>query len=145
MAVKVQDRKESKINYDDNYRRLVDDANMLIEHDFGGDPRMLQVFPTYVKDQKEAIMCNINDIGTCIRLASSIVYPMSKSEVDARRDYQDKAIGLCYDTLTKYQLTMKILLVRDDKYTNEIKNLINEIVYLKNWRTSDFGRFKSVG
>ena len=145
MSVKVADRKPSKINYEDNYYRIVDDANRLIEHNFGGDRKMLQVFPTYVKEQKEAIMSNILEIGTCIRKASSIVYPVNMEEVNRRRSYQDDAIGLCFDTLTKYQLTMKILLVRDDKYINEIINLINEIEYLKSWRTSDYGRFKNVG
>lgn len=145
MSVKVPDRRPSKLNYDNNYFKINADVIRITNNNFGGNKKMLVVFSDYVEEMKKAVIKNVLDIGTNIRKASSIVYPVNKSEVDKRRDYQDAAIGLCYDTLTKYQLVMKILRTKDDKYTVEIKNLINEITYLKDWRTADHSRFRSVG
>ena len=77
-------------------------------------------------------------------MANSI-YPKTKVEFEERRINQDKAIGLCFDLLTKYQLVMNTLKVKDDKYTVEIKNISHEINCIKSWRASDNKRFKDLG
>lgn len=84
------------------------------------------------------------ELGTYIRIANSI-YPVYQSELEERRLAQDKAIGLCFDLLTKYQLAMHTLKVKDDKYTVEIKHIIHEINCIKKWRMSDSNRFKNLG
>ena len=91
-----------------------------------------------------SIMKSVTDMGTYIRIANSI-YPVYKEELIERRIAQEKAIGLCFDILTKYQLTMTELKVKDDKYVEEIKHLIHEINCLKKWRSSDKDRFKNLG
>ena len=92
----------------------------------------------------EKIFRNICDIGTHIRIANSI-YPTDKSELLERRLEQERAIGLCYDLLTKYQLAMRTLKVPDDKYVVEVKNIVHEINCLKSWRKSDNKRFGYLG
>ena len=76
---------------------------------------------------------------------SNSIYPIYQSELEERRLAQEKAIGLCYDVMTKYQLVMHELKVPDDKHTDEIKHLIHEINCLKKWRTSDNKRFNNLG
>ena len=115
----------------------------MIECSFGAKGDIKEKKQGYIRAMSDRILKSVCDMGTYIRIANSI-YPQYQSELEERRIAQEKAIGLCFDVMTKYQLIMTELKVPDDKHTNEIKNLIHEINCLKKWRESD-KRFKNLG
>lgn len=141
MGVPKNERRESRVEFDNNYFRIYDDAIRLIECGFGSKDDSKR---WYTSLMSKAIIESVTTLGTYIRIANSI-YPIYKTELEERRLYQDKAIGLCYDLMTKYQLVMTELRVPDDKHTDEIKHLIHEINCIKKWRASDNNRFKHLG
>lgn len=143
MSVNKVDRRESKVEFDNNYFRIYDDAIKIIKYNFGADKKRREEYKDYIRVMSIKVLEIVTDLGTHIRIANSI-YPTYQSELEERRIEQDKAIGLCYDLMTKYQLIMRELRVKDDKYVQEIKNLIHEINCLKKWRTSD-KRFTNLG
>ena len=144
MSVNMADRKESKVEFDNKYFTIHNDAITIIENNFGGKKEIAEKHKSYIFFMARKIMDIIYDMGTHIRIANSI-YPQFQSELEERRIHQEKAIGLCYDLLTKYQLIMQLLRVPDDKYCVEIKHIIHEINCLKRWRKSDNQRFKDLG
>lgn len=143
-SVKKGDRKRSKSEFDNNYFAIHDDFIKLKENNLGVKGDLFEKYKTYIEKTENEILEIIFHIGTYIRIANSI-YPMCQMELEERRLAQKKAIGLCYDLMTKYQIVMCALKVPDDKYTNEIKHIIHEINCLKSWRKSDASRFKDLG
>lgn len=143
MSVNKGDRKQSKVEFDNNYFKLHDDAVHLIENHLGSKGEIKDAHEYYIKSVSKAIYKTVMELGTFIRIANSI-YPVYQNELEERRIAQEKAIGLCFDLLTKYQLAMHTLKVKDDKYVNEIKHIIHEINCLKKWRNSDTKRFKNL-
>lgn len=141
MSVKKHDRHESKVEFENAYFTIHDDAIRLIQNSFGGTKEKRIIFKDYLTVSSRKILADILDIGTEIRIANSI-YPQSVEEHSERRIHQERAIGLCFDLLTKYQLIMHTVGTKDDKYVNETKHLLHEINCLKKWRTSDNKRFK---
>lgn len=144
MSVNKGDRKQSKVEFDNNYYRIHDDCVKLIENHLGAKGETRESHQYYIASVSSAIYKSVLELGTYIRIANSI-YPIYQSELEERRLTQEKAIGLCFDLLTKYQLAMHTLKVPDNKYTDEIKHLIHEINCLKKWRTSDNKRFTNLG
>ena len=144
MSVTKGERRDSKVEFDNTYFKIHDDAVKLIRYSFGASKEVRETASNYIKVVSSKILSDILDIGTNIRIANSI-YPRNKMELETRRLYQDKAIGLCFDLLTKYQLIMRTLGVKDDKYTIETGNIVHEINCLKSWRASDNKRFKDIG
>ena len=144
MAVDKVDRKESKVEFDNAYFKVFDDAVELIKNNFGADKERREWYKDFIRVMSSEILRIATRLGTHIRIANSI-YPKYQSELEARRLEQDKAIGLCFDLLTKYQITMHKLRIKDDKYVIEIKNIIHEINCLKAWRDSDSKRFNDLG
>lgn len=143
MSVTKSNRKESKVEFDATYFKVYDDAVKLVENRFYAKDEQAERKP-YIGYMASAIMKSVTELGTYIRIANSI-YPIYKSELEERRIAQEKAIGLCFDILTKYQLVMNELKVPDDKHTEEVKHLIHEINCLKKWRSSDNKRFGNLG
>ena len=143
MSVNKGDRRESKVEFDNTYFKVYDDCVRLIECSFGAKGDIKEKKQGYIRAMSDRILKSVCDMGSYIRIANSI-YPQYQSELEERRIAQEKAIGLCFDVMTKYQLIMTELKVPDDKHTNEIKNLIHEINCLKKWRESD-KRFKNLG
>lgn len=143
MSVNKPDRKQSKVEFDATYFKVYDDAVRMIERRFGAKGSQNEK-KAYIGYMAQAIMKSATELGTQIRIANSI-YPVYRSELEERRIAQEKAIGLCFDIMTKYQLVMTELRIPDDKYTDEIKHLIHEINCLKKWRTSDNKRFGNLG
>lgn len=144
MSVNVSDRKTSSVEFDNNYFRLLEDGVNLINKYFGANDNYRDRYQGFIGIISDRILKSLFDMGTHIRIANSI-YPKYKSELELRRIEQEKAIGLCYDLLTKYQNAMKILNIKDDKYVKEIQHIQHEINSLKRWRTSDNSRFKNLG
>lgn len=143
MSVNRSDRRESKVQFDATYFKVYDDAVRMVENGFYAKGNQKER-KSYIAYMANAIMRSVTDLGMHIRIANSI-YPMYKAELIERRMHQEKAIGLCFDILTKYQLAMSELRVADDKHTNEIRNLVHEINCLKKWRSSDNSRFNDLG
>lgn len=144
MSVNKSDRRQSKVEFDNNFFNIHDDAVKLIENYLGANEESKQLHQYYIRSVSATIYKTVMELGTYIRIANSI-YPVYQSELEERRLAQDKAIGLCFDLLTKYQLAMHTLKVKDDKYTVEIKHIIHEINCIKKWRMSDSNRFKNLG
>lgn len=141
MSVKKHDRTESKVEFERAYFAIHDDAVLLIHNSFGGDKEKREAYKDYLHVVSRKVLADILDIGTEIRIANSI-YPKVSAELDERRIHQDKAIGICFDLLTKYQLIMHTVGTKDDKYVEEIRHLMHQINCLKKWRASDNKRFK---
>lgn len=145
--VRKNRQKESRVEFDNTYFRIHDDAMLIIKNSFGAKDGVKQEYRNYIEVISKKVFNIIFDIGTNIRIANSIypTEPTAREEYAVRRAHQEKAIGLCFDLLTKYQLAMKVLKVPDDKYTVETKNLIHEINCLKKWRSSDRKRYENLG
>ena len=142
--VKVGDRHESKTAFDNAYYKIFDDSLNLTELKFGASAEQKEQYSTLLKVRCEKIHSIVDDIGTHIRIANSI-YPHFELELAERRLHQEKAIGLCFDLLTKYHNTMKFLKVKDDKYVEEMKHIAHEIFCLRKWKDSDKKRFTNLG
>ena len=144
MAANTVDRRESRVEFDRVYFRVYDDAMKIIQNNFGASKELREERKGYIAVMSDRVLKSVTDLGTHIRIANSI-FPKYRSELEERRLEQEKAIGLCYDLLTKYQLAMTYLKVKDNKYVQEIKNLSHEINCLKRWRDSDRKRFSDLG
>ena len=144
MSVAKGDRKESKVEFDDAYFKIYKDCVRLSQNNFGGEKEIAEKYSDYLKVISSEVLVTVCEIGRNIRIANSI-FPCCRSEYEVRRISQEKAIGLCFDLLTKYQLTMKLLEVKDNKFVDEINNIKHEINCIKKWRTSDNARFKNLG
>lgn len=141
MSVAKGDRTESKVEFENTYFKVYEDAVRLTTHSFGAKEELKQTYSQYIQVMAKEVLTTICDMGRYIRIANAI-YPVSREEYEQRRISQEKAIGLCFDLLTKYQLVMKVLKVNDNKYVEEIKHIRHEINCLKKWRTSDNKRYK---
>ena len=141
--VKVNDRKQSKVAFDNAYYKVYDDAVHLIEIYFGAKGEQRIEYQSYLDVTSKKVYAVVYDLGTNIRIANSI-YPTCQLEAKERRLYQEKAIALCFDLLTKYNLIMRRLRIKDDKYTEEMKHIAHEINCLKRWRDSDGKRYKNL-
>lgn len=143
MSVVKGERKESKVEFDNVYFTIYKDAVRLINCQFGASELKKKEYYIYITEMSKEVLNTVSDIGKHIRIANSI-YPIYLEELRVRRIEQEKAIGLCFDLLTKYQLIMYSLGTKDNKYVNEIKNISHEINCLKSWRASDNKRFKGI-
>lgn len=141
MATNKGDQRKSKVEFDATYFKIFDDSALIIQNNFGGKGEIVERKKDRIRAMADRVTKVVADIGTHIRISNSI-FPQCKMEAEARRTHQDKAIGLCYDLLTKYQNMMHELEVPDDKYVEEIKHIYHEINCLKKWRESDNKRFR---
>lgn len=140
MSVSTINRREGKRKYDYLYFKIQDDAIKITDNKFGASKKIREEKAEYISVMKETVLKNISYIGTHIRKAYSI-YPKNPSQLYERQTEQQKAIGLCFDLLSKYQDAMKKLKVPDDKYVIEIENVIHEINSLEKWKERDTNRF----
>lgn len=145
--VPAHQRRTSSVEFDNTYFKIYADCILITRNNFSPRNNELKTeYAEYISCMKEKVLETVCDIGKNIRIANSI-YPIPdtatfQSDYETRRKHQNIAIGLCFDLLTKYQLVMKTLQVPDNKYVNEIKNIMHEINCLKAWRSSDKKRYK---
>ena len=90
MSVKKHDRHESKVEFENAYFTIHDDAIRLIQNSFGGTKEKRIIFKDYLAVSSRKILADILDIGTEIRIANSI-YPQSVEEHNERRIHQERA------------------------------------------------------
>lgn len=94
----------------------------------------------WIWDAKQWIMNSLRNLCSYLYMANSI-YPQCKEELDVRRSYQSRCIGICQSIVTELQM------LRQDVTSNlrlilTLVDLLNkEIDLIKAWRKSD-NRFK---
>lgn len=142
MGVKLLERNKSKIEFDNAYYAMYDDAVKLVNNKFGATEEQIEEMGIYLDRTCEKIMDSIYDIGKHIKLANSI-YPLYQSEYEERRIQQDLAIGLCYDVTNKYYLLTRTLGTKGNKYVQEAEHINHELNCLKKWRSSDKKRYEN--
>lgn len=135
MVVKSK-RTESKIQFEQIYFLVADGVDNLVEHDFYANKELVEKNKVFLNIRSQTLEKLTDDLLYYIKIANSI-YPTCITEWEERRVTIGKAIGMCYAILTNYQRIMMRLKVPDNKYTEDIKNLIRMINSLKAWRKSD--------
>ena len=73
-------------------------------------------------------------------MANSI-YPNSIEEYNLRREFQNRAIGLCFSLINELQYLLEVLNVDGDNYLNYYEMIREEVALIKGWRKSD-NKFK---
>lgn len=144
MSVATPGRNESKTEFDRVYYRLLSDSIQITDNKFGARKEIREQKSEFINTMCIRVHRIVSDIGTHIRIANSIYpkMPLIEQEAKERRIHQEKAIGLCFDLLTKYTNTMNVLNVPEEKYVEHFKNIVHEINCLKKWKASDGKRFK---
>ena len=136
MSVVKSKRNQSKIEFEMTFFKLADGIDTLVEFDFFADYELAQRNRTFLNIRGAALERLTDTLIYYIKVANSI-YPQCMAEYEERRVSMGKAIGACYAILTNMQRIMMRLKVPDNKYTEDIKNVIKMINSLKAWRKSD--------
>ena len=136
-------RKQSKQEFDAIHYRIHDDAVGMIENNFHADREVALRHSQYIQQASKALTASVWDLVYYIKIANSL-YPTTHEELVERRVAQDKAIGICQQILTMYELAMHKLKVKDDMGSEEIKTLRHQINAIKAWRSNDNERFKDL-
>ena len=136
MSVVKSKRNASKVEFEMIFFRVADGVDTLVEHSFYADGLLLQQNKIFVTTRMNSLERLTDSLLYYIKIANSI-YPTCMAEWDERRISIGKAIGTCYAILTNYQRIMMRLRISDNKYTENIKDVIKLINSLKAWRKSD--------
>ncbi len=142
-SVPKGERQESKQEFDAIYYRIHDEAINMIETNFHAGKETAEKHRAYINSAAKALMCSVWDLVYHIKVANSL-YPTTAEELTERRMEQEKAIGICFDILTMYELVMHKLKVKDDMGVAEIRTVNHQINAIKKWRSSDNKRFRDL-
>lgn len=137
MSVVKSKRNESKVQFEALYFKVADSVDNLVEHNFYASYEQLQKNKTFLDIRCATLERLTDDLLYNIKIANSI-YPLCIAEWEERRLAIGKAIGVCYAILTNYQRIMMRLMIPDNKYTQDIQNVVSMIHSLKAWRKSDY-------
>lgn len=135
MVVKSK-RNQSKVEFESIYFMVADGVDNLVEHSFYANNDVLEKNKIFLETRSKTLEKLTDDLLYYIKIANSI-YPVCMTEWEERRTCMGKAIGVCYAILTNYQRIMMRLNIPDNKYTENIQNVIRMINSLKAWRKSD--------
>ena len=141
MSVPAGRRTKSKEEFDAQQYRIHDDAEDMIENKFHAKKDTAMLYADYIDGATKALRASVWKMIEHIKIANAL-YPTTHEELVERRLHQDKAIGLCANMTTLYEIVMRRLKVPDDYGVNEIKNIETQMNSIKNWRSSDNKRFK---
>ena len=136
MSVPKSKRGKSKVEFEMTYFKLADGLDNLVENYFWAEYETIQQHKLFIRLRAEAIEKLTDDLIFHIKIANSI-YPTCMAEWEERRVEMGKAIGICYALLTHLQRVMMRLRIPDNKYTDDIGNVVKMINSLKAWRKSD--------
>ena len=143
MSVPKSKRGKSKVEFEMTYFKLADGLDNLVENYFWAEYDTIQKHKLFIRLRAEAIEKLTDELVFHIKIANSI-YPTCMAEWDERRVEMGerrvemgKAIGTCYALLTHLQRVMMRLRIPDNKYTDDISNVVRMINSLKAWRKSD--------
>ena len=142
-SVPKSERNTSREEFDSIYYRIHDDAVDMIENNFRAKAEIAEKNQLYIKAASKELMNLVWNLIYHIKIANA-VYPTTHEELTERRLCQDKAIGICFDILTLYEIVMHKLRVKEDMGVTEIKGVRREINAIKAWRTSDNKRFRNL-
>ena len=141
-SVAKGDRKPSKQEFDAIYHRIHDEAEDMIKNNFHAKGENAAGNTEYIKSAADSLRTFVWELIYHIKVANSI-YPTTPEELTERRIEQDRAIGICFDILTMYEIVMHRLKVKDDMGVTEIKTIRHQINAIRAWRTSDNKRFRN--
>ena len=136
MSVVASKRKQSKIEFENIYFKLADNIDNLVEHDFYASKALADKNRVFLEIRCRTLEELTDTLLYHIKIANSI-YPTCMTEWEERRTSIGKAIGTCYTILTHYQRIMVRLKIADNKYVDDITNIMRMINSLKAWRKSD--------
>lgn len=137
MSVNVGNRTPSKYEYMNVYYKVHDDAVELCSNLFGvEDEKEIKKNRIYLETMHSKVLDLIMELGNYINL-STYMNPENHEQYLKRRTYQAIAIALCHALLALYQHAMKDLHIKGNKYTNEVRDLINLIKRLTEWQDED--------
>lgn len=136
MSVPKSKRGKSKVEFEMTYFKLADGLDSLVENYFWAEYETIQKHKLFIRLRAEAIEKLTDELVFHIKIANSI-YPTCMAEWEERRVEMGKAIGTCYALLTHLQRVMMRLRIPDNKYTDDISNVVRMINSLKAWRKSD--------
>ena len=136
MSVVKSKRNQSKIEFEMTFFKVVDGVDYLVEHQFFADHNQIQEHKTFITARSMSLERLTDSLLYYIKIANSI-YPTCMAEWDERRVSTGKAIGTCFAILTNYQRIMIRLRIKDNKYTENINDVVKMINSLKAWRKSD--------
>ena len=136
MSVVKSKRNQSKVEFEMLFFRVADGVDTLVEHNFFADEMLLHQNKIFIATREATLERLTDSLLYYVKIANSI-YPTCMAEWDERRVSIGKAIGTCYAILTNYQRIMMRLRIPDNKYTENIKDIIKLINSLKAWRKSD--------
>ena len=128
-------RNKSKIEFDNLCLKIMDDLYETTEIKFGASQKQYEEHKIFIDDKCREILRIGDLILRYVKIAN--VYPSGLIEYYTRRDYQNRAIGLCFSLLTNFQTVMHKLEIPDDKHANTLDDINHMINSLRNWRTSD--------
>ena len=136
MSVVKSKRSQSKVEFEMIYLNVAEGIDRLTENKFFADPDTLYNNQVFLATRSHTLQRLSDTLLYHIKIANSI-YPTCMAELAERRVAMGKAIGTCYAILTNYQRIMMRLRVPNNKYTQDIKNVVKMINSLKAWRKSD--------
>lgn len=136
MSVVKGKRNQSKIEFEALYFKVADGVDNFVEHNFYASREQLEKNKTFLDVRCATLEKLTDDLLYNIKIANSI-YPTCIAELEERRLSMGRAIGICYAILTNYQRIMMRLRIPDNKYVEDIQNVIKMIYSLKAWRKSD--------
>ena len=136
MSVPKGKRSKSKVEFEMIYFKLSDSVDNLVEKFSFRDNDILDRNRMFLNVVNKHLIQLSFDVLYNIKVANSI-YPTCRAEYEERRVAMGKAIGTCYAILTCIQRVMIRLRVPDDRYTEDVKNVVRMINSLKAWRKSD--------
>ena len=73
MSVNKPDRKESRVEFENAYFHVYDDALRLMKNNYGASKELVTEYENYIRIMNAKIFSIINDLGTYIRIANSIL------------------------------------------------------------------------
>ena len=136
MSVPKSKRKQSKVEFEMLIFKVCESVDRLVETRFSADPDELAANQIFISSRSANLERLTDSLIYHIKIANSI-YPKCMAEWEERRVSIGKAVGTCYAILTNLQRVMIRLRVPDNRYTEDIKNVVKMINSLKAWRKSD--------
>ena len=136
MSVPKSKRKQSQVEFEMLIFKVCESVDRLVETRFSADPDELAANQIFISSRSTNLERLTDSLIYHIKVANSI-YPKCMAEWEERRVSIGKSVGTCYAILTNLQRVMIRLRVPDNKYTENIKNVIKMINSLKAWRKSD--------
>lgn len=136
MSVVKSKRTQSKVEFEQIYFNVADGVDTLIENNFYASEELLDKNRVFLEIRYKSLEELTDTLLYHIKVANSI-YPTCMTEWEERRTTIGKAIGTCYAILTHYQRIMMRLRIPDNKYVNNITDVVKMINSLKAWRKSD--------